>query len=147
MTSVPTAARRERLARLRRHLDDQGLAGTLLTRPEHLRYLAGTHAGGLPAALLLTRTAGILVAAQGTAAPDAPGLLDLELCVYRGYEAGQLVDRTARMLEVLGAAARRLGMRGPIGIEAAHVTRAALRTIPDAAPHDVAETLARWRTV
>ena len=51
------------------------------------------------------------------------------------------------MLEALGAAARRLGLRGPVGVEAAHVTQAALRAIPDAAPHDVTATLARWREV
>ena len=147
MTSLTTAARVERLARLRRHLDDHGLGAALLTRPEHLRYLAGTHAGGLPAGLLLTRTAGVLVAADGTVASDALRPLDIELRVYRGYEAGRLVDRTGRMLEALGAAARRLGLRGPVGIEAAHVTEAALRAISDAAPHDVTATLARWREV
>ena len=62
---LPIAACRERLARLRAHLADHGLAGALFTRPEHLRYLAGTHAGGLPAALLLTGTGAVFVAAQG----------------------------------------------------------------------------------
>jgi len=147
VTSLPAVVRGERLARLRRHLDDHGLGGALLTRPEHLRYLAGTHAGGLPTALLLTRSAAMLVAADGTVAPDALTHLGIKLGGYRGYEAGRLVDRTARMLEALGTAARQLGLRGPVGVEAAHVTQAALRTIPDAAPHDVAASLARWREV
>jgi Xaa-Pro aminopeptidase len=147
MTSLPTAARIERLARLRRHLDDRALGAVVLTRPEHLRYLAGTHAGGLPAGLILTRTIGVLVAADGSVPPDTLRPLDIELCVYRGYEAGRLVDHAGRMLEALDAAARRLGLRGSVGVEAAHVTHAALRAIPDAVPQDVAATLARWREV
>jgi hypothetical protein len=57
-----------RIARLRRHLQDHGLGAALLVRPEHLRYFAGAHAGGLPAALVVTRDASVLIAAGGQSA-------------------------------------------------------------------------------
>jgi hypothetical protein len=42
-----------RLVRLRRYLDDHALSAALLSRVEHLRYFAGSSAGGLPAGLVV----------------------------------------------------------------------------------------------
>jgi Xaa-Pro aminopeptidase len=136
-----------RLTRLRQHLTDQHLNTALITRPEHVRYFAGTSTGGLPAALLVTPDAAALIAADGSAEVDALKRLGIELCAYRGYEASRLVERSARMLETLGSVARRLRVRGSVGIEGIHTALAALQAIPEAASHDLGPTLGMWRTV
>jgi Xaa-Pro aminopeptidase len=136
-----------RLVRLRRYLDDHALNAALLTRVEHLRYFAGTPAGGLPGALVVTRDAAVLVAAEGTAATDALEPLGVELCAYAGYDASQLVDRPARLIQALGSIVRRLGVRGHLGTETTYIGHAVVQTVPDAVPQDIGPILAEWRAV
>jgi len=137
----------ERLARLRRYLDDRTLGAALLTRTEHLRYFAGTAAGGLPAAMVATKDAAVLIAADGAVAPDALDALGIELCTYVGYDARQLVDRPVRLIEALGSSVRRLGVRGRVSTEITYIGHAVLQTVPDAVPQDIGPTLAQWRAV
>ncbi len=136
-----------RLVRLRQYLDDHDLSAALLTRVEHLRYFAGTPAGGLPAALVVTRDTAVLIAADGTAATDALEPLGIELCAYGGYDASHLVDRPARLIKALGSIVRRLGVRGRLGTENTYVGHAVVQTVPDAVPQDVGPILAEWRAV
>ena len=136
-----------RLARLRAHLDDHALGAALLVRVEHLRYFAGTAAGGLPAALVVTPDAAVLIAADGTARPDALEPVGIELRAYGGYDASHLVDRPARLVDGVGSVVRRLGVRGRLGTEASHIGHALVQTVPDAAPRDIGPTLALWRAV
>jgi Xaa-Pro aminopeptidase len=145
--TAPGADLARRIVRLRRHLQDQGLGTVLLMRPEHLRYFAGTHAGGLPAALVVTRDAAVLIAAGGQADPEALRTLGVDLAAYRGYDAGRLVDRPARLFETLDATVRHHGVRGRLGVEASHVPQATVQGIPDAAPQDVTRDLAGWRAI
>jgi Xaa-Pro aminopeptidase len=136
-----------RLTRLRRYLDDHTLSAALLTRVEHLRYFAGTPAGSLPAAMVVTRDTAVLIAADGTVAADALSPMGIEVYPYRGYDASRLVDRPASLLTALGSIVRRLGVRGCLGTETTYVGHAVAQTIPDAVLEDIGPTLAQWRAV
>jgi len=136
-----------RLTRLRQHLTDQHLNAALVTRPENVRYFANSSTGGLPAALLVTQDVATLIATDGSAEADSLRSLGIDLCAYRGYEASQLVERSARMLETLGSVIHRLGVRGAVGVEGIHVALAAVQAIPEAVPHDLGPSLVLWRRV
>jgi Xaa-Pro aminopeptidase len=136
-----------RLARLRRYLDDHTLSAALLTRVEHLRYFAGTPAGSLPAAIVVTQDTAVLIAANGTAATDALEPLGIELCTYAGYDASQLVDRPAQLIKALGSIVRRLGVRGRLGTETTYIGHAVVQTVRVAVPEDIGPALAQWRAV
>ena len=136
-----------RLVRLRRYLDDHNLSAALLSRVEHLRYFAGTPAGSLPAALVVTRDTVVLIAADGTADTDFLEPLGIELCSYAGYDPSHLIDRPAYLVKALSSVVRHLGVRGRLGTETTHISNALVQTVPDAAPEDIGSTLAQWRAV
>ena len=128
-TDDELAACRRRLDRLRRHLEQEELGAALLVRPEHLRYLAGHRPGGGPAALVVTRSAAVLVAPSGVAAAEECAALGIDLVPYAAYDAGRLVDRAVRAYAALGEVGRRLALRGRVGVEADNILHAAVRAV------------------
>ncbi len=108
-----------RLAALRAGLDAQGLAGALLSQPEHLFYFTGAWPEGSPAFLIVRPERAMAVA-------QAP-LGELETVTYSPHDLQDAWSVASAASQALNEGLAQSGLRdGDLGIEAEHLPAAFL---------------------
>ncbi len=139
---VELSAPQRRLEALRGALEAEGLAGAILSRPQHLFYFTGAMPGPGPAFLVVLPRRAIAVA-------QAP-LGDLETVTYTGYD----IHRPLSAADEAAAALRQALDGGPLtgraaGVELADLPASFMAAIAGqiGAPRDIAALLWRLRRI
>lgn len=142
-----TAACLERLIRFRELVATAALAGVVLGRPEHLRYLVGWSGGPGPAALILVGAEAFLVAPRGSHDVARCETLGIQVESYASYDAQVLANPVVAAREAVVGILDRTNLRGRVGVELDTLPIAIARHIIPFEPVDVAAPLGRWRRV
>ena len=114
-----------RLSVLREALAAEGMAGAVISRPQHLFYFTGAMPGANPAFLVVWDAGAV------AAATDHMG--DHDTVIYSAYDIWKGWNIAEAAASALGEAFRRSGIRpGVIGAELPHLPSAYVRQIPAA---------------
>ncbi len=141
-----TGAHQRRLARFRAFLREQGLAGALVSRAQHIFYLSGWLGSGLPAFFVVGMERWLAVLPQSLAASWS--LADEgRVLTYVDYSLHERAPLDHRVAQALQAAIIELGLLDQqVGVELAHVRGCDLRALEQlCAIRDLGETFARLR--
>jgi Xaa-Pro aminopeptidase len=130
-----------RVDALRAALDESGLGGAVLSRPEHVFYFTGTLPGPSPAFLIVLPQSTIAVAPTTVAGCETITYTDYD--IYNGWDVGQ--GASLALSQVLSSQ----GRGKPLGVELAHLPALYGMAIREAAGelHDVADLLWRLRRI
>ncbi len=131
-----STAHERRIEALRAALAGEGLAGALLSRPQHLFYFTGATAGAAPAFLLVLPQSLVAVAPAPLGACETVTYTDYD--IHRGWS---LVEGAERALD---QALARSGLEGrPLGLELSHLPAAFMPAVARhaGAPRDIAGLL------
>ncbi len=132
----PLAAQEHRLRALREGLETAGLAGAVISRPEHILYFAGVEPGPTPAYLV--------VGPQSLTAVAPAALAGCQTVTYTAYDIHHGWSIAQGAAQALAQALAKSGLRGrPTGVELAHLTANAMAAAAPqiGEPRDIADLL------
>ncbi|NLE45268.1 MAG: aminopeptidase P family protein [Chloroflexi bacterium] len=134
---------RRRVAALRAELEAEGLAGAVLSRPEHVFYMTGCRVGPAPAFLVVSSPTLLAVASAPVGECDTITYTDYD--IFHGWSV--VANAQAALAEALAAAGLPDG--SAVGLELGHLPIAFTSTVMDfvGEPQEIGGLLERLRRI